>query len=137
MPIYKKDECDAIIQDIMHGEKTPEFQNEISRRMLKIALDFAKSQANVNRVDFYGRHYSCLDFWSESQTIQFLLKKYEDNGKASLIRYVDDRNESNEALVAGCKKKLINFIEQLSEGDGVNDTPTRSLSHKISNPYVV
>ena len=132
MPIYKKDECDAIIQDIMHGEKTPEFQNEISRRMLKIALDFAKTKANVNRVDFYGRHYSCLDFWSESQTIQFLLKKYEDNGKASLVNYIQIPNEFDEELLTGYRMKLINYIQQMSEkethslqltpnGVGVND----------------
>ena len=132
MPIYKQDECNAIIRDIMHGEKTPEFQNEISRRMLKIALDFAKTKANVNRVDFYGRHYSCLDFWSESQTIQFLLKKYEDNGKASLVNYIQIPNEWDEELLTGYRMKLINYIQQMSEkethslqltpnGVGVND----------------
>ena len=122
MPIYKKDECNTITNDIMTGEKTPEFKNEISRRMLKIALDFVQSKEGLN---------------SESEIIQFLLKIFEDNGKASLKRYVDDPNEFNEILMIGYRMKLTNHIEQLSKGVGVNDTPTRSLSHKISNPYVV
>ena len=100
MPIYKQDECNAIISDIMHGEKTPEFQNEISRRMLKIALDFAQSKARVN---------------SESRTIQILLKIFEDNGKASLVNYIYIPNEFDEELLTGYRMKLINYIQQMSD----------------------